>query len=152
LKLTLGTLLPTFTPQEKALIKDSCDFYAIDAYTSYTAFGTVEDTACYSNTSDPDWPECASSSQKASNGFPMGPSSDPGASWLKSTPYGLRKYLSYITKVLFPRVPDIVVSEFGFAEPFESQIKDVSDVLWDLKRAVRGSAYRLLPCHTNHDS
>jgi hypothetical protein len=71
----------------------------------------------------------------------MGPSSDPGASWLKNTPYGLRKYLSHITKVLFPRVPDIVVSEFGFAEPFESQIKDVGDVVWDLRRAVRVSVY-----------
>jgi hypothetical protein len=66
----------------------------------------------------------------------MGPSSDPGASWLKSTPEGLRKYLSWITKVLYPKIPDIVVSEFGFAEPFESQIKDVGDVLWDLRRAV----------------
>jgi hypothetical protein len=134
--MTLGPLLPTFTAAQKALIKGSCDFYAIDAYTSYTATGS-ENADCYTDATDPGWPECAPSSQKSSNGFPMGPSSDPGASWLKNTPYGIRMYLSHITKVLFPKIPDIVVSEFGFAEPFESQIKDVGDVLWDLRRAVR---------------
>ncbi|KAF2436903.1 glycoside hydrolase [Tothia fuscella] len=135
LKTTLGDILPTFTPSEKALIKGSCDFYAIDAYTAYTAYGSDNDIQCTNDTFNAAWPECAPSSQMGGNQFPLGPSSDPGASWLRSTPAGLRKYLKFITKELFPTVPDIVVSEFGFAEPFESSLTKMEDILWDLRRA-----------------
>ena len=34
---TLGSMLPTFTQAEKDMIKGSCDFYAIDGYTGFTA-------------------------------------------------------------------------------------------------------------------
>jgi len=135
LKTTLGDLLPTFTEEEKQLIKGSCDFFAIDGYTSFYGQGISDFEACVSNSSASGFPECAGSIQTAPDGFPVGPSADPGANWLKDTPTGIRKFLSKITKSLYPAITDIVVSEFGFAEPFESKFGDVTDALWDLRRA-----------------
>ncbi|KAF2795557.1 glycoside hydrolase family 1 protein [Melanomma pulvis-pyrius CBS 109.77] len=135
LKDTLGDLLPTLTTEEKIMIKGSCDFYAIDGYSSFMAFevdGGLE--ACVSNRSAPGFPDCAGSVSTASNGFPLGPAADPAMNWLYSTPDGIRKFLKHLT-VLFPSIPDIVVTEFGFAEPFESQISNMNQILWDLRRA-----------------
>ncbi|KAA8894673.1 glycoside hydrolase superfamily [Sphaerosporella brunnea] len=135
LKDTLGEILPTLSKAEKALIKGSCDFYALDGYTAfYVSELPGGANACARNRSDPNYPECGSSSQVAPNGFSIGPAADAGASWLKSTPTGIRKFLSAITKEIFPAVKDIVVSEFGFAEPFESEYASVPDAIWDLRR------------------
>ncbi|KAF2021181.1 glycoside hydrolase family 1 protein [Aaosphaeria arxii CBS 175.79] len=142
LKDTLGDILPEFTEEEKELIKGSCDFYAIDGYTSFVAWevdGGVEN--CASNRSHPSYPECASSASKASNGFPLGPAGDPGVSWLYNTPVGLRRFLKHLTTVLFPSIPDIVVTEFGFAEPFEGLLTDKNQILWDLRRADYFQSY-----------
>ncbi|KAF2871329.1 WD repeat-containing protein 26 [Massariosphaeria phaeospora] len=136
LKETLGDLLPTLTQEEKDLIKGSCDFYAIDPYSSFTAFevsGGLE--ACVSNRSAPGFPDCAGSSSVASSGFPLGPAADPAMDWLYSAPTGLRRFLKHITSELFPSIPDIVVTEFGFAEPFEGQLAKLNAALWDLRRA-----------------
>ena len=135
LKETLGDLLPTFTQEEKDLIKGSCDFFAIDGYTSYYA-SAVEggSLACASNSSHDSYPECASSSGIAPDGFPVGPAADPSVSWLMNTPTGIRRFLNKIPQ-LFPTVPDIVVTEFGFAEPFEGESSNPAFVLWDLRRA-----------------
>lgn len=136
LKDTLGDLLPEFTQEEKDMIKGSCDFYAIDPYTSYTAFemeGGAE--ACASNRSSPGFPECAGSISASSSGFPIGPASDPTTTWLYSAPIGLRKYLKAITTELFPSITDIVITEFGFSEPFEGQWDSLAPALWDLRRA-----------------
>lgn len=136
LKDTLGDVLPTFTQEEKDMIKGSCDFYAIDPYTSFYAneiSGGVE--ACASNSSAPGWPECAGSSQSAQDGFPGGPAGDNGVSWLTSTPTGIRDFLKTITQDLFPSIPDIMVTEFGFAEPFEGDMTSTNQILWDLRRA-----------------
>jgi beta-glucosidase len=38
-------------------------------------------------------------------------------------------------KELFPTVTDIVVSEFGFAEPLEDEQTSLPAILWDLRRA-----------------
>jgi len=56
-------------------------------------------------------------------------------SWLYSSPNGLRRFLKHLTTELFPSIPDIVVTEFGFAEPFEGQLNDLNQILWDLRRA-----------------
>ena len=136
IKDTLGDLLPTFTEEEKALIKGSCDFFAIDPYTSYYAYeieGGVE--SCISNSSHPGFPECAGSVSTEPNGFPVGPAADPGVNWLYDTPTGVRRFLKEITQVLFPSVPDIFVTEFGFAEPFEGEMTTTNQILWDLRRA-----------------
>lgn len=136
LKETLGEMLPKFTQEEKDLIKGSCDFFAIDAYTGYLASPVKNGVAaCIANTTDPNFPECASSSSLASDGFPLGPAADNEMSWLYSTPIGIRRFLSKITKELFPTVKDIVVSEFGFAEPFEGLQTKVENIVWDLRRA-----------------
>jgi beta-glucosidase/6-phospho-beta-glucosidase/beta-galactosidase len=141
LKDTLGDILPTLTQDEKDLIKGSCDFFAIDPYTSYYAYGIEDFDACVSNSSAPGFPECAGSTQTAPNGFPAGPAADPGASWLYDTPTGVRKFLNTITKDLFPSVPDIQVTEFGFAEPFESELTSLQTILWDLRRADYYQSY-----------
>ncbi|KAF3045999.1 hypothetical protein E8E12_010073 [Didymella heteroderae] len=136
LKSTLGDLLPNFTQEEKDMIKGSCDFYAIDPYSSFLAFevdGGLE--ACVSNRSHPSFPDCAGSASLAPNGFPVGPAADPAMSWLYSAPSGVRRFLKHITTELFPSIPDIVVSEFGFAEPFEAQWGSLAPALWDLRRA-----------------
>lgn len=56
-------------------------------------------------------------------------------SWFYSAPSGVRRFLKHITTVLFPSIPSIVVSEFGFAEPFESQWDSLNPILWDIRRA-----------------
>jgi Glycosyl hydrolase family 1 len=134
LKDTLGDILPTLTAAEKSLIKGSCDFYALDGYTSYEAYGTANDEACAKNRSAPGYPDCAPARQMR-GGFPMGPAADSGANWLKSAPGGIRKYLKKI-KDIYPAIPDIMITEMGFAEPFESKMTSLEEILWDLKRAV----------------
>lgn len=118
-------------------MKDSCDFFAIDGYTTYYAYGlnTSKYAACLSNSSDPAFPECAGSGSVDPDGFPIGPASDAGASWLYDTPIGIRKFLKHIITTLFPRIPDIMVSEFGFAEPGEAGLDSLGTILWDLRRA-----------------
>lgn len=136
LKDTLGDLLPEFTEEEKELVKGSCDFYAIDPYSSFSAYevkGGLE--ACVSNSSHPSYPECAGSNSLSPIGFPLGPAADPTMDWLYSAPSGVRKYLKHITSVLFPNITDIVVTEFGFSEPFEGQWTKLAPALWDLRRA-----------------
>jgi hypothetical protein len=137
-KATLGSLLDnyTFSAEQKDMIKGSCDFFAIDAYTGYLATALPSGSAaCAANSSDPNFPECAGSMSLGTDSFPLGPSADNDVSWLYSTPLGIRKFLKVITKTLFPSIPDIVVSEFGFAEPFEGDQKSLGTILWDLRRA-----------------
>lgn len=136
LKDTLGDLLPTLSQEEKDMIKGSCDFYAIDPYSSFLAFevsGGLE--ACTSNRSHPSFPDCAGSASISPGGFPIGPAADPQMSWFYSAPSGVRRFLKHITQVLFPSIPSIVVSEFGFAEPFESQWDSLNPILWDIRRS-----------------
>ena len=135
LKETLGPMLLNFTQEEKDLIAGSCDFFAIDPYTAYYAYGLPNGSAaCAANSSDPNFPECAPSTSTAPDGFPIGPAADYGVSWLKTTPASVRRFLNKIPE-LFPAVPDIVVSEFGFAEPYEGEGTSLNYILWDLRRA-----------------
>jgi hypothetical protein len=136
LKDTLGDMLPVFTDEEKELVKGSCDFFAIDGYTGYYASGIEGGSAaCAANSSNGNFPECAGSSSLGPDGFPVGPSADNDVSWLYSTPVAIRRFLNVITKELFPSVVDVVVSEFGFAEPFEGDQSSLGTILWDLRRA-----------------
>ncbi|UPX19642.1 Beta-glucosidase [Ascochyta rabiei] len=136
MKSTLGDLLPNLTQEEKDMIKGSCDFYAVDPYSSFLAYeipGGLD--ACVSNRSHPGFPECAGSTSLSSSGFPIGPAADPAMPWLYSAPSGVRRFLKYIQTELFPTVPDMVVTEFGFAEPFEASWTSLAPALWDLRRA-----------------
>ncbi|KAF2084589.1 glycoside hydrolase family 1 protein [Saccharata proteae CBS 121410] len=133
LKDTLGDMLPSFTEEQKEMIKGSCDFYAIDAYTAYYAYGIsggVE--ACANDSSNANFPECATITLSQPDGFPVGPSPETGAnSWMYSTPLAVRKYLNKITKELFPTVNEIMVTEFGFAEPIAADTTSLNALLWD---------------------
>jgi len=93
--------------------------------------------ACAANASDPNYPTCAVTATTYADGFPIGPNSDPGATWLWSTPGGIRPYLSFIANKYFPKVASkgIVVSEFGFSDPYESSFDTLAQILWDLRRA-----------------
>jgi beta-glucosidase len=62
-------------------------------------------------------------------------------SWLYSAPVGLRKFLKHLTTELFPSIPGVVVTEFGFAEPFESWRSSMNEMLWDLRRADYFQSY-----------
>lgn len=134
---TLGDILPSLSEENKTLIKDSQDFMAIDPYQTYFASapeGGIE--ACASNSSHPNWPGCVVTGPIDSDGFPSGPASaSTSASWLWSNPSGIRQLLSKITKDLYPSIPDIVISEFGFVEPGEGERTSLSEILWDLRRA-----------------
>lgn len=152
---TLGDILPTFTEEEKALIRGSADFYAIDGYTAVSilaprATSNVTDSlqyyvaappngieACAANSSDPNYPTCYLQVTVDPDTFPTGPSSDAGATWLWSTPTGIRGLLNFLTKDYFnvPNAQQIVVSEFGFAEPAESSFDTLPQILWDLRRS-----------------
>jgi len=107
----------------------------MDGYTSYKATGIPGGVEKCVKTKGSGYPECAGSTQINDDGFPVGPSADPGASWLVNTPSGLRRLLKTLVTDLFPSIPDVVVSEFGFAEPFESEWTSLAPALWDLKRA-----------------
>jgi beta-glucosidase/6-phospho-beta-glucosidase/beta-galactosidase len=131
-------LLPKFTQAQKDKLKGSCDFYAIDGYNSYYAAAPPNGIeACISNQTDTNFPDCSLTSSVQPNGFPMGPNSDAGATWLYSTPVGIRKFLNFITKVYFPSsaAKGIMVTEFGFADPDEAGFNTLPQILWDLRRA-----------------
>lgn len=136
LKDTLGDILPTYTAEQKATIKGAGDYYAIDGYTAlYAAAPPNGIAACVANRSDPNFPQCATTSQIQPNGFPAGPNADAGATWLYSTPGGIRPFLNFITKEYFHTVKSIQVTEFGFADPAEGQFNTLEQILWDLRRA-----------------
>lgn len=135
---TLGPdILPTLTQEEKDMIKGSCDFYAIDAYSSFTVSADVEGgmDACITNSSHPEWPECTRGNRVGPSGYRLAPAADPRAEWLVNAPVGVRRFLSVITKELFPAVNEIQITEFGFAEPFESMWMTAQEATWDMRRA-----------------
>lgn len=132
---TLGDVLPALSPEEKDMIKGSCDFYAVDAYSSRaTAAAPGGIAACAADPAHPDWPDCVVTSRAGPGGFHLAPASDPRTDWLVSAPVGVRRFLGTITKELFPAVPEIQITEFGFAEPFEDRWEKVSQATWDLRR------------------
>ncbi|KAJ9626236.1 hypothetical protein H2203_003868 [Taxawa tesnikishii (nom. ined.)] len=134
---TLGDLLPNFTAAQSAMILGSCDFFAIDGYTTDIIGALPGNTtsSCVSNSSDPSYPTCIRQSQVTASGWDIGPAADPGASWLKSVPVGIRQFLNYLQNTYTgPKGKDIVLSEFGFAEPFESDFTSYPDQLFDQRR------------------
>ena len=86
LKEYTSTFLRNFTDEEKAAIKGTADFFAIDAYTS--AFNMAPDAgidACLANSTGTLFPSCANSSytySAADGGWNIGYAADPGSPWL----------------------------------------------------------------------
>ncbi|KAF2765349.1 glycoside hydrolase [Teratosphaeria nubilosa] len=141
-KAYVSTFLRDFTEQEKAAIKGSADTYAIDGYTSQ--FHMAPDSgieACVSNASHPFHPTCANTSYTYSaedGGWAIGAYADLGATWLHKGTEWVPIYLKYLAdRWAGPR--PLVVSEFGFAEPYEELKTVLADILYD---SIRASYFR----------
>ncbi|CAK8692258.1 unnamed protein product [Clavelina lepadiformis] len=106
--------LPSFTDDEKTMIKGTSDFFGLNHYTSALGFDAFDANNIESvnyNTDreagtekDITWPQAASS-------------------WLQEVPWGLRKLLSYIKKEF--NDPPILITENGFSE--EGDSSDLND-------------------------
>lgn len=142
LKTFVSDFLPDFTPEQKALIQGSADVFAHDAYTSQFFFAPADGlSACIGNASHPLYPSCADTAytySAADGGWLVGAAADPGAPWLHKATDWVPEFLHYIQNT-WARGKGIVVSEFGFAEPFESSKTLLPDILYD---PVRTSYYR----------
>lgn len=133
---TLGDLLPNFTHAQSAMILNSCDFFAIDGYSSSVVYpmpGGI--AACAKNKSNPEWPSCAPSSQVTWSGWDVGFAASDRTNWLKAVPKGLRLLLGWLQDTYTgPKGKDIILSEFGFAVPFEGNRSTLADALYDQLR------------------
>ncbi|MCO5555301.1 hypothetical protein L7F22_008846 [Adiantum nelumboides] len=123
---TAGERLPTFTPEEQALLKNSLDFVGINHYTTR-----------YVTPADPDtkptfggWFDDIKTKRLAEvNGKPIG---DKGASqWMYIVPWGFRKLVNWVTE-RYGR-PPIYITENGMDDE-NCPLKSLEDFLHDSKR------------------
>ncbi|KAJ0115415.1 hypothetical protein J7T55_012694 [Diaporthe amygdali] len=140
----VSTFLEPFTDDEKALIKGSTDLFAHDAYTSQFYFAPDDGIeSCLANETNPLWPGCFNTSYTYSatseGGWLIGAAADPLAPWLHKATDWVPALLHYITDKWQPPEGRIVVSEFGFAEPFEVYKTLLPDILTD---QIRSDYYR----------
>ena len=137
----VSSFLRPFTAGEKAAINGSADIYAHDAYTSQFYFAPDAGVqACINNASNPLYPTCANTSYTYSaqdGGWLIGAAADPLSPWLHKATDWLPVFLHYLADTWAGGRP-LVVSEFGFAEPFEAQKTLLPDILYD---PVRTSYY-----------
>jgi len=104
----LGPLLPRFTPEQKARVRGSYDFFAINHYTSrYVSAAPVTETNL-AGTQPHD---------KSVDGTPIGPVAD--SDWLIVVPWGFQKLLKYIWDRY--QTP-ILITENGCDVPNESKL------------------------------
>jgi len=111
----LGDRLPTFSENDKLLVRHSCDFFGLNHYS--TKLFSAE--RCYSN---PDETEKAYNAYFADVEYVpcVDPSWSKGAvSWLYSVPWGLRKLLKYIKDNYGD--PEIYITENGCCEEGENE-------------------------------
>ncbi|GAB7352014.1 hypothetical protein MBLNU459_g2531t1 [Dothideomycetes sp. NU459] len=86
----LGDRLPTFTQEEKSLVRGSSDFYGMNSYTTF--FVRHRDGPADIN----DHKGNIEQSETNKQGVSRGPESD--TYWLRTCPWGFRKLLSWIWK------------------------------------------------------
>ncbi|KAI5268735.1 glycoside hydrolase [Aureobasidium subglaciale] len=133
----VSSFLPPFTSQQKEMILGSSEFFAHDAYTAQ--FYMAPDAgieSCVANSSNPLYPSCANSTYTygpAQGNWAIGPSADAHAPWLHRATDWFPAFMPYINTT-WPS-PSIQITEFGFAEPFESSKTLLQDILWDPIRA-----------------
>jgi beta-glucosidase len=108
MKDALGSLLPRFTPSEKALLKGSYDFFGLNHYTSRYV-SNVPSTV--------DNPAGTVPHDIGVDGVPIGPVAD--SNWLIVVPWGFRKLLTYVWQRY--KTP-IIVTENGCDVPNENQL------------------------------
>ncbi|PQE19413.1 glycoside hydrolase family 1 protein [Rutstroemia sp. NJR-2017a BBW] len=136
LKPYLTSLGLVFTEKEKQLINGTADLFAHDAYTSsyYMAPDDGID-ACVANSSNPLYPGCFNTTNVAPTGWLIGAAADPLSPWLHDATDWVPAFLRYIQDT-WPSKGGIAVSEFGFADPFESQKKLLEDIRSDTPRQI----------------
>ncbi|KAK8182831.1 glycoside hydrolase superfamily [Phyllosticta citribraziliensis] len=135
----VSKFLPELTAEQKAALNGSADLFAHDAYTShfYSAPDTGTD-ACVANSSHPLFPKCVNETwayPAASGGWALGPAADPLVPWLHKATEWVPALMRYIQDTWKPR-GGILVTEFGFAEPFEAQKTLLPDILLDQQRSA----------------
>lgn len=139
----VSTFLEPFTDEQKAVIKGSADLFAHDAYTSqfyYAPDDGIE--SCLNNASNPLYPGCYNTSFTYSDddgGWLIGAAADPLSSWLYKATDWVPALLHYINATWSPPEGRILVSEFGFAEPYEVYKTGVPEILMD---QIRSDYYR----------
>lgn len=140
-KAYVSTFLRPFSEQEKLMIRGAADTYAHDAYSAQ--FWSAPDDgldACIQNASHPLYPACAQVSYTYAakdGGWLIGASGDQLATWLHVATDWLPAFLRYISETWAKDKP-IIISEFGFAEPFEASKTNLHDILYD---PIRTSYY-----------
>ncbi|CAK9186965.1 unnamed protein product [Ilex paraguariensis] len=126
MKALVGDNLPTFTDDQKALVKGSCDFIGVNYYTSSYAKDLPMLGPNDTITSQADF-QRANLTSANSQGVPIGPQA-PGSPSIYVYPQGLRDALIYIGNNYGN--PKIIVTENGYPEkrddtiPVETAIQD----------------------------
>ena len=118
----LGSRLPTFTPEESALIKGSSDFYGMNTYTSdYIKHKSTPASVL-------DYMGNVEITKIGQDGKEMGPQAE--SFWLQDVPWGFRKILNWAwNRYGLP----IYVTENGVSVPGENALK-LPEVLNDTFR------------------
>ena len=108
-----GGRLPEFTAAEKALLKGSADFFALNHYTS--RYGQAPGS-CSISADSAGWDEdqCCNALVVGQDGSPIGSVPD-GSDWLYIVPWGMRKLVNWVSD-RYPRAP-IWVTENGVVDP-----------------------------------
>jgi len=91
----VGARLPRFTEEERRSLHGSCDYFALNHYTSRYAFAPPAG-ACPEAGSPGGWVEdqCCSETSVGRDGVPIGLMG--GSDWLLSVPWGIRKLLGWL--------------------------------------------------------
>ncbi|RAL16391.1 glycoside hydrolase family 1 protein [Aspergillus homomorphus CBS 101889] len=139
LKNFTSSFLPEFTAEEKALIKGASDYFAHDAYTAaYYMAPDAGIAGCLADPSNSLYPKCYNSTYTlpaSEGGWLIGPASDPNTRWLHKATEWLPAFLHYIERTWKP-ANGIVITEFGWTEPFEAYKTKREDILTDPVRSA----------------
>jgi beta-glucosidase len=111
MKERVGDRLPSFTENEKALLKGSSDFFGLNHYTSSYVIHVEEVDATEGYYKDRG---CLTTHER--NGVLIGERGDP--EWLFAVPRGMRGILNWVWKRY--NHPDIYITENGASAPGES--------------------------------
>ncbi|CAN8102843.1 unnamed protein product [Discula destructiva] len=143
----VSTFLAPFTDEQRVTIKGSTDLFAHDAYTSqfyYAPDAGID--ACVADETNSLYPGCFNSSYTYSDadggGWLIGAAGDPGTSWLHKATDWVPAFLRYMNATWGAPVGGrILISEFGFSEPFEVYKEVAQDVLTDQIRSYYYKEY-----------
>jgi beta-glucosidase len=114
LKQQLGERLPKFTPEESQMVKGSCDYFALNSYTSMY----VKDSGlAVPPLDDIDGNNIATEFDV--DGNLIGPKAE--AFWLFDVPWGLKKLLIHIKHRY--NNPELYITESGFCAPQEESVE-----------------------------